>query len=155
MNKSISSMKNIQEVCSNLRSKFYGEAATVKDYKDSFVINHAVDSFTADPSLLMSDSITDRDRSEAKISKSINFRSDCFEKLNTIAKVLQIPEAEVCRRILYYSLDTDEKKNTKNETQLSVLKGKVAILKTQIEASRNTLSEIMDEIAILESKEAK
>ena len=155
MNKSISSMKNIQEVCSNLRSKFYGEAATVKDYKDSFVINHAVDSFTADPSLLMSGSITDRDRSEAKISKSINFRSDCFEKLNTISKVLQIPEAEVCRRILYYSLDTYEKKNTKNEIELSVLKGKVAILKTQIEASRNTLSEIMDEIAILESKEAK
>lgn len=150
MNKSISSMKNIKEVCANLRSKFYGEAATIKDFKDSYVINHAVDSFTADPAMLMSDSITDRDKSDVKISKSINFRSDCFQKLTTISKVLQIPEAEVCRRILYYSLDTDDEKSTKNEIELSVLKGKVAILKTQMEACRNTLSEIMDEIAVLE-----
>lgn len=150
MNKSISSMKSIQEVCSKLRSKFYGEAATIKDFKDSYVINHAVDSFTADPAMLMSDSITDRDKSEVKISKSINFRSDSYQKLTTISKVLQIPEAEVCRRILYYSLDTDDEKNTKNEIELSVLKGKVAILKTQMEACRNTLSEIMDEIAVLE-----
>lgn len=153
MNKSISSMGNIQEICSNLRSKFFGEAATARDYKDSFVINHAVDMFTADPAMLMSAQITDRDRSTAKTSKSITFRSDCFEKLTTISKILLIPEAEVCRRILYYSLDTDDKKNAKTEMELSVLKGKVAILTSQIEASRHTLSEIMDEIAVLEGKE--
>lgn len=153
MNKSISFMGNAQEICANLRSKFYGEAATARDYKDSFVINHAVDTFTADPAMLMSAHITDRDRSTVKTSKSITFRSDCFEKLTTISKILLIPEAEVCRRILYYSLDTDDKKNAKTEMELSVLKGKIAVLNSQIEASRHTLSEIMDEIAVLEGKE--
>lgn len=155
MNKSMSAMKEIQEICSNLRSKFYGEAATVKDYKDSFVINHAVDTFTADPAILMSDSITARDSAGVKVSKSINFRSDCFSKLTVISQVLHIPEAEALRRILYYTLAKDDKKDLQNEIELSVLKGKVALLKAQIEACRHTLSEIMNEIAIIEGKEER
>ena len=153
-NKSISSMKNIQEVCSILRRKYYGDSATSKDYKDSFVINNAIQLFPIEArQTLMDEIITEKDKAEIKVSKSINFRSDCYEKLSNISKMLEIPEAEVLRRILYYSIESDNNSSSQQEMQLSSLKGKVALLKTQIEASMATLNEIMNEITVLEAKE--
>lgn len=153
-NKSISSMKNIQEVCSILRRKYYGDNATSKDYKDSFVINNAIQLFPIEArQTLMDEIITEKDKAEIKVSKSINFRSDCYEKLSNISKMLEIPEAEVLRRILYYSIESDNNSSSQQEMQLSSLKGKVALLKTQIEASMATLNEIMNEITVLEAKE--
>lgn len=154
-NKSISAMKNIQEVCASLRSKYYGDSATAKDYKDSFVINNAVQVFPIEAcQALMDDAITEKDKSDVKISKSINFRSDGYEKLSDISKMLGIPEAEVLRRILYYSMENDNSDSSKNEIRLTSLKGKVALLRTQMEASMVTLNKIMNEIAQLEAKEA-
>ncbi len=153
-NKSISAMKNVQEVCSILRSKYYGDSATAKDYKDSFVINNAIHVFPIEDRLVLMDArITEKDKAEIKVSKSINFRSDCYEKLSNISKMLEIPEAEVLRRILYYSLESDESVASQQEMQLSSLKGKVTLLKTQIEASMTTLNEIIKEIEQLEAKE--
>lgn len=153
-NKSISAMKNVQEVCSILRSKYYGDSATAKDYKDSFVINNAIQVFPIEDRLVLMDArITEKDKAEIKVSKSINFRSDCYEKLSNISKMLEIPEAEVLRRILYYSLESDESVASQQEMQLSSLKGKVTLLKTQIEASMTTLNEIIKEIEQLEAKE--
>jgi|GEM_PF-5468245 len=153
-NKSISAMKNVQEVCSILRSKYYGDSATAKDYKDSFVINNAIQVFPIEDRLVLMDArITEKDKAEIKVSKSINFRSDCYEKLSNISKMLEIPEAEVLRRILYYSLESDESVAYQQEMQLSSLKGKVTLLKTQIEASMTTLNEIIKEIEQLEAKE--
>lgn len=151
-NKSISAMKNISEVCSSLRSRYYGENAQPKDYKDSFVINNAVQLFPIETSKdLMDASITKKDKEDVKISKSINFRSDCYEKLSDISKMLEIPEAEVLRRILYYTLENNNSVTKQDKMKLSSLKGKVELLKTQIEACSETLSEIKDEIARLEA----
>lgn len=156
-NKSMSAMKNIQEVCSRLRRKYYGDSATASDYKDSFVINNAVQVFPIEAcQALMDDSISEKDKADVKISKSINFRTNCYAKLADISKMLEIPEAEALRRILYYSIsmENDTSNSSKNKILLSSLKGKVALLRTQIESSRLTLNEIVDEIAQLEEKEA-
>ena len=152
-NKSVSAMKNIQDICSSLRSKYYGDNATAKDYKDSFVINNAIQIFPIDArQALMDERISEMDKAEVKVSKSINFRSDCYTKLTDISKMLEIPEAEVLRRILYYSLKSNDSGVSQQEIRLSSLKGKVALLKTQMEASMVTLNEIMNEIAQLEAK---
>ena len=152
-NKSISSMRNIQDVCASLRRKYYGDNATARDYKDSFVINNAIQVFPIEErQALMEEMITEKDRAEIKVSKSVNFRSDCYEKISDMSKMLNIPEAEVLRRILYYSLERDNNSSllSQQEIQLSSLKAKVALLKTQIEDSKKTLEEIINEIARLE-----
>lgn len=155
MIKSSSVMKNIQDVCSALRQKYFGEAASPKDYKDSFVINKAIESFNGLPEDLMSESISQKDQSETKGSKSINYRSDCYEKLSIIATALQIPESEVCRRIMYYSLEEhlEEHNGGKATIEVSVLKEKVIFLKKRMEESMAALNEVMLAISLLENKE--
>ena len=87
--KSVSAMKNIQDICSSLRSKYYGDSATAKDYKDSFVINNAIQIFPIDAmQALIDETISEKDKAEVKVSKSINFRSDCYTKLTGISKML-------------------------------------------------------------------
>lgn len=153
MNKSISVMKNVSEICSALRNKYFGEAASSKDYKDSFVINKSIENFNGLPEMLMVESITFQDQGETKASKSINFRSDCYEKIITISKSLQLSESEVCRRILYYSLEIDNSEVVSpRDIQLSALKNKVILLKTQMENSMSILIDIMNEIALLEEE---
>lgn len=155
-NKSISAMKNIQEVCAILRKKYYGKNARSLDYKDSFIINTAVQNFPIeDRQALMDESITEEDNSDIKVTKSVNFRSDCLEKLQTISTMLGVPEAEVLRRILYYSLKSENKEVPQKKLQLSSLKSKVALLNTQIEICMKTLSDIENEIELLEAKEDK
>lgn len=151
MIRSSSMMKDIQEVCSVLRKKYFGEAASQKDYKDSFVINKAIDAYKGRPNELMTQSISQKDQNEIKASKSINYRSDCYEKLSAIATALQISESEVCRRIIYYSLE--EHHESKAMIESSVLKEKVILLKKQMEESMKALNEVMLAITLLEDKE--
>ena len=151
MLKSISLMRNIQDVCALLRKKYFGEAASQKDYKDSFVINQAIDAFRGLPEDLMTESISRKDQSETKASKSVNYRSDCYEKLTTIATALQISESEVCRRIMYYTLE--EHNGSEATIEVSVLKEKVVLLKAQMEKSMIALNEVMLAISLLENKE--
>ena len=151
MIRSSSVMKNIQDVCSVLRQKYFGEAASQKDYKDSFVVNKAIDSVKGLPEDLMTESISQKDQSEAKGSKSINYRSDCYEKLSTIAAALQISESEVCRRIMYYTLE--EHNGSEAVIEVSALKEKVIFLKKQMEKSMAALNEVMLAISLLENKQ--
>lgn len=151
MIRSSSVMKNSQDVCSALRKKYFGESASPKDYKDSFVINKAIDSFKGLPEDLMTELISQKDQSVTKVSKSINYRSDCFERLSTIATALQIPESEVCRRIMYYSLE--EHNGSEAKIEISVLKEKVTFLKKKMEESMAALNEVMLAITLLENKE--
>lgn len=152
MIKSISAMKNIQDVCSKLRIKYYGTAASITDYKDSFVINNAIDLFNDKPEVLMSNEISKQDL-EVKTSKSINFRSNCYEKLSTLAKLLNIPEAEVCRRILYHSLESSDTAAS-SQMKMVVLMGKIKLLKSQIALCAETLEEIMLEITLVEGEQS-
>lgn len=151
MNKSISAMKSIEDVCSFLRSKYCGRMASAKDYKDSYVINKAIELFAEDPQLLMSEAISERDR-EAKISKSINFRSDCFGKITSLAKILCIPEAEVCRRILYFSIDKAPDKITVANAELASLRSKVAVLVAQLDLCQKAVKDLLKEISLMEDQ---
>lgn len=149
MVKSLSMMNNVAEVCAKHRKRIYGADATSKDYKDSFVINSCIESFNSSPQELMRDDITSLDQSQGKTSKSVNFRSDCYEKIRTYSKSLNLPESEICRRILYYMLEAPNG-NTENNIQLAALKSKVMLLQTQIEASMQTLTAIIKEIDTIE-----
>ena len=117
MVKSLSMMKDVGEVCEQLRRKMYGKDATAKDYKDSFIINNSIDNFSGNPDNLMEGKISELDQSHTKASKSVNLRADCYEKLNTYSKILNIPESEVCRRLLYYVLEAGVA-NSAEKTQL-------------------------------------
>lgn len=143
MIKSVSVMRDAAEVCGELRIKYFGDLASAKDYKDSFVINKAVEDYKDSPEKLMSDIISKKDQNSTKVPKSINFRAECFEKIITISNVLHISEAEVCRRILYYSLDNEESADMDFVKDTSALQGKIALLESQLEASMATLHEIL------------
>ena len=99
----------------------------------------------------MKKEITDLDQSQGKTSKSINFRTACYEKICTYSKLLSVPESEICRRILYYMLNA-EAGDSDNNVQLASLKSKVTLLQTQIEASMQTLTEIIKEIDLIERR---
>lgn len=104
MNKSISAMSDIDRVCSVLREKFFGANATPSDYRDSFIVNEAISRFSASAESLMEGLISDADNEKNKAAKSLNLRSEVVDKIISYASVLAIPESEVVRRILYYSI---------------------------------------------------
>ena len=101
----------------------------------------------------MEGKISELDQSHTKASKSVNRRADCYEKLNTYSKILNIPESEVCRRLLYYVLEAGVA-NSAEKTQLVSLKSKVILLQTQIEESMKTLFEIIEEIEDIEERKS-
>lgn len=151
MVKSLSMMNNVVELCAKYRERIFGKDATSKDFKDSFVINNCIENFNGEAEELMSEDITSLDQSQGKTSKSVNFRSDCYEKICTYSKLLNVPESEICRRILYYMLDAKHV-NTDNNIQLASLKSKVVLLQKQIEASMQTLTDILKEIDSIEGR---
>lgn len=148
MIKSLSMMNNVVEICDGYRKRIFGNSATAKDFKDSFVINKCVEDFDGKPEELMDEKITEMDQGQMKMSKSVNFRSDCYEKVSTYSKLLHIPDSEVCRRILYYMRDADNE--VSNPVQFAALKSKAALLQTQMEACMKTMCEILKEIDELE-----
>ncbi len=154
MVKSLSMMNNVVEVCTKHRERMYGKEATSKDFKDSFIINNCIENFVGKPEELMCEDITAIDQSQGKTSKSVNFRSDCYEKLCVYSKLLNVPESEICRRIMYYMMNA-ETENTENNVQLTSLKSKVVLLQTQIEASMQTLTEILKEIDLIEGRKER
>ena len=87
MIKSLSMMNNVVEVCAKHRERMHGKDATSKDFKDSFIINNCIENFNGKPEGLMGDDITKLDQSQGKISKSVNLRSDCYEKICTYSKL--------------------------------------------------------------------
>lgn len=153
MIKSYAVMESVTEVCSKLRAAYFGKNAMPADYKDSYVINKTIEEFgKASPEELMSDSISDKDR-EKKVSKSINFRSDCYLKVNALSELLKIPESEVTRRIMYYSLEQKSSGNSEAaDIPLSMLKTEVMLLKSQLLAGLETLEKIENSIKKIEVK---
>ena len=152
MIKSLSMMNNVAEVCGQLRRKMYGKNATAKDFKDSYIINNCIDYYCGKPEDLMKKEISELDQSQGKTSKSVNFRSDSYKKLNAYSKILNVPESEVCRRLLYFMLEA-QVDNSSDRVQLTSLKSKVTLLQTQIEESMNTLAEIIAEIEMVEGRQ--
>ena len=155
MNKSISAQENVVEICSILRKKMFGENASAQDYKDSYIVNNAIEMFSEDPIVLLKKSISEEDSKHLKIAKSINFRAGCYEKLCTIGRLLNIPEAEVCRRILYWTVQSE--KGIQDNDTLCELKSKITLLKKSMESCTKMIVELEEEIEMIEgrSKNAK
>lgn len=156
MVKSVSMMSNVIEICSQHRVRMYGTEASSKDFKDSFIVNNVIEAFKGKPEDLLIDEISEIDEANNKASKSLNFRSNCYQRLTSYAKTLNMQEAEICRRILYYMLFADVKNATASSQysfQLASIKSKATLLQKQIESSLKILSELMQEIDSIEGAE--
>ena len=144
MIKSYFVMDNIGDICSELRNRFYGSNASPKDYKESFVINHSVESFIASPQRLMSKDIEAKEKSSKKMPKSINLRSSCSERVSLLAKTLNISESEVIRRILYYTvLNEDQNADKTSDMKLSEIKDQLTFLRSQVKQQLQIIDQIL------------
>lgn len=148
-------MKDFKVICAELRCRYFGEEASDKDYKDSYIINHAIEKFVSYPEVLMDDSITILDRSDTKVTKTLTLRSDCVAKLSALAGVLHITDAEACRRILYHTLqDTGDKsdKNSLKSLKVSEVKANLLLLQAQVNGCIVTLNALLNEIEHIEKE---
>lgn len=149
-------MQDFKVRCAVLRCYYFGEEASDKDYKDSYIINHAIEKFASSPEALMDDSITILDRSDTKATKTLTLRSDCAAKLSVLAGVLHITEAEVCRRVIYHAaLQKNINKssnNTLKSLKVSELKTKLLLLEKQVNDCVVTLKTLLEEIECIEKE---
>lgn len=162
MRKVIPYNENLQKnVIPTLRMAFYGVSANAQEYRDSYVINEAIDRFkTEDVSELMNEKITEFERQEKKLSKTVNFRADCYLKLNSLSASLGISTAEACRRLLYhsaYNIENTIPNNHSSSQELTQLKAKMLLLEShvnnlerQILLTKEAFNEITTEIIKLE-----
>lgn len=155
-------MKNCSEICEKLRKNFFGEDATAKDYKDSYIINYTIEIFSDYREKLMDKSITKLDKSDTKVTKTLTLRSDCYEKLKEITKFLStatgvnITEAETLRRILYYcveNIDDLGETATRKKKSLKIfeMQTKLLLLKTYVYECESTIQTLLEELEDLEN----
>lgn len=162
MRKVISFTPDLQEkTIPRLRELFYGKAATSLEYKDSFVINEAVDRFSEENvAELMSEKISALENEGKGLSKTVNFRADSYLKLSSFSESLGISPAETCRRLLYHLADNFERTLSiplPHDHDLSQLKAKVLllerhtkVLEKEIAFTSEVIREITAEISRLE-----
>lgn len=154
MQKSVSVSSNFDgEVCPELRKKRFGAAATAKEYRASFVLNAVVDDYPGRPEDLMAEAISSQDRSYTKVPKTLNFREKSWRKVSLIAARLKLPESEVLRRIVWWTLREDNgeagKAAAEGSAEIFTLQKKLALLQEQIAQADSTLKDIMLDITLL------
>lgn len=142
-------MYNFTEICDTLRKKYYGENALPTDYKESYIVNQTIELFSDCPDVLISAYCTELDKN-VKATKTLTLRQSCIEKLKTYSEILGISEAEVLRRILYFSVDESNKETTDTTINLSELKAEVAVLEKHLSAVMATVETIKQKITKLE-----
>ena len=153
MNKSVSMMNDVKEVCEELRPKFFGQNATLNEYRDSFVANAAVERFTEDPDVLFTEAINEKEQNCVKAAKSINFRSDNYAKITEIANIYQKTEAEILRRILYYWVDFSYPDDPSIIIpELNSLRNRAKLLRKRIAECNEILDALLEEIGEVEGK---
>ena len=154
-----------EEIIPKLRALYYGTSATAQEYKDSFVINQAVDKFNIeDVHALMSEAISEFERQEKHLVKTVNYRASSFFKISSISEKLSISHAEACRRVLYYSSGALEEETAPNnnysthEHELTQLKAKLVLLQgymKNLNKEVQRVQEVIDEISNEIFKEGK
>lgn len=142
MNKSISAMSDIERVCAVLRANYFGANATSSDFKDSYIVNEAISRFSASAESLMEGLISDADNEKNKAAKSLNLRSEVVDKIISYASVLAIPESEVVRRILYYSI-LKESSPAEISLNLSQVRKELAEIRSQLQNSVRDVDRIL------------
>ena len=132
MNKSVSMMNDVKEICEELRPKFFGQNATLNEYRDSFVANAAVERFTEDPDVLFTDN---------------------YAKITEIANIYQKTEAEILRRILYYWVDFSYPDDPSIIIpELNSLRNRAKLLRKRIAECNEILDALLEEIDEVEGK---
>ena len=155
------------EIIPKLRALYFGTSATAQEYKDSFVINEAVDRFnTKDVHSLMSEDISETEKLEKPLVKTVNYRASSFFKISSISESLEISHAEACRRVLYFSasngaLEEETAPNNNYSThghELTQLKAKLVLLQgymKNLNKEVQRVQEVIDEISNEIFKEGK
>lgn len=154
------------EIIPKLRVLYYGTSATAQEYKDSFIINEAVDKFnTKYVDSLMSEDISEIESLEKPLVKTVNYRASSFFKISSISESLGISHAEACRRILYYSASNGALEETApnnnystHEHELTQLKAKLVLLQgymKNLNKEFQRVQEVIDEISNEIFKEGK
>ena len=122
-----------------LRERFFGPNATVKEYRDSFVFSQAIDSFDAPPSLLIDYINTEQDLNHQRM---VTIRVNTYHKLESLSKTLNCTIASVYRAIINYTVTSVESSNI----SYSDLELKVALLEKQLSDCQETLMQIKESI---------
>ena len=153
------------EIIPKLRALYYGTSATAQEYRDSFIINEAVDKFnTEDVDSLLSDAVSEFERLEKPLVKTVNYRASSFFKISSISESLRISHAEACRRVLYYSASNAPEETAPNnnysthEHELTQLKAKLVLLQgymKNLNKEFQRVQEVIDEISNEIFKEGK
>lgn len=139
------------------KSLFNSESSS--EYRDSFVLNEAIERFSAGADALLSKEIAEKD-CEPRVAKSLTLRADIFAKLTDLATLTDLSYAEVTRRIILFTVDEIEKnkqensrENTEYERAISTLKQKLLVAVRYLEQSTTALNSILEEIEALEENE--
>lgn len=152
MKKVMAMPENITEICKKLR-KYYFASDSEKDYKDSYVINRAIDEFSSDLENLLSEEAAKVDKMP-KITKSITFRANTYARVETLAENSVLTCGAVVRRILFIAVrQIEEKKPEKSAVnpQIKALGEKIQVVTKRLEDAMSALRELADEVAALES----
>lgn len=103
-----------------LRARFYGPNATVKEYRDSFVFAQAIDSFDGLPSQLSEYINNEQD---LKNQRTVTIRQNTYNKLESLSRTLNCTIASVYRAIATYTITS----SATSVTSYSDLELKIAL----------------------------
>ena len=152
MKKVMAMPENITEICSKLRRNYFSSDSE-RDYKDSYIINRAIDDFSEELEELLSEEAAKADKMP-KISKSITFRANTFARVETLAENSDLTYGEVVRRILFIAVkQIEEKKPEKSAVnpQIKALAEKISVVEKRLSDAMSALRELADEVAALKS----
>lgn len=101
INTSYSLQSNAAELLAIQRRRLYGEEASVRDYRDSYILGNEIETFAFDDvkKLLK---YREQDSKAPKMAKSVTLKANTYERLNRITELLGLSESEICRLIIYY-----------------------------------------------------
>lgn len=151
MKKVMAMPENITEICSKLRRYFFASDSD-RDFKDSYVINRAVENYTGDLEELHSEAAANADKMP-KISKSITFRANVFARVSALAESSDLTYGEVVRRILFITVKQIEENKPEKPAvnpQIEVIKGKILVISKRLEDVMSAIEELSNEVAALE-----
>ncbi len=149
MRKVIAMTEGATKAIAKLRTAYFGENASCQSYRDSYIVNCAINNFDTDNKCeLLSDKMSELD-SQPKSPKTITLQASAVDVLTTLQKTLEISDSEAVRRILYYSEVHVEELNSPVEKAYDdddALKLKISVLEKQLLDAIQTLDQIKDYI---------
>lgn len=127
-----------------LRVAYFGENATAKTHRDSYIISIVILRFNADnKGDLLSNELAELDN-QVKTSKTISLQLSADEVVSGLQTILGLSESELIRRIVYYTAMHIEELKTPSERafdDLDAIRLKISVLEKQLHNAIQTLKE--------------